>query len=155
MPATSVADIDEVANLIDDAASPLVLIFDVDNTIVRQGAGPDEFAVAVHDARDRFAALPSVERVILLTNGPERGVPWLESRGNKPWTSRRRLGLREWEGEVWVVGDQVVTDGALAWRLGARFVHLVIDADGEAKRQATMRRIGRRLEPVFFSEWPG
>jgi len=155
VPATSVADIDEVANLIDGAASPLVLIFDVDNTIVRQGARLDEFAVAVHDARDRFAALPAVERVILLTNGPERGVPWLESRGNKPWTSRRRLGLRGWEREVWVVGDQIVTDGALAWRLGARFVHLVIDADHEAMRQATMRRLGRRLESVFFSEWPG
>ena len=96
-------------------------------------------------------ALPTVERVILLTNGPERGVPWMESRGNKPWTTRRRFGLRNHGSPVWVVGDQVMTDGLLAWRLGARFLHLVIDDTNEAISQSSMRRLGRRLLPIFFS----
>ncbi len=154
VPCRIVHELDEVEALVRASPRRLVLIFDVDNTLVRQGVPLDEFGSAVHAARDRFEALGPVSRVILLTNGPERGVPWMESRGNKPWTSRRRLGLRGDGGDdVWVIGDQIVTDGALAWRLRARFLHLVLDDENEAARQAAMRHLGRRLERLFFSDW--
>ena len=145
------SSLDDVANLLDDTAGPVVLVFDVDNTLVRQGAPPGEFIVVVNAAIDRFEAHPSVGRVIALTNGAQRGVPRLVSRGNKPWTTRRRLGLT---GDVVVVGDQILTDGVLAWRLGATFVHLVIDDSAEPPDQSRLRSRGKWFALLLFKGIP-
>lgn len=74
------------------------------------------------------------------------------SRGNKPWTTRRRLGLVGDRTDVWVVGDQVLTDGVLAWRLGGTFVLHVIDDEEEPPRQAIMRRLGRFVAGLLFRD---
>ena len=71
-------------------------------------------------------------------------------RGNKPFTTRQRLGLDSRSGDIWVVGDQILTDGVLAWRLGATFVLLALDTETEASRQAGMRRIGEALTGLLF-----
>lgn len=76
------------------------------------------------------------------------------SRGNKPWTSRRRLGLSGCDSPVVVIGDQVVTDGVLAWRLRATFLHLVIDDESEDTRQTVMRRAGNMLSAILFRRLP-
>jgi len=44
----------------------------------------------------------------------------------------------------------VLTDGLLAWRLGATFLHLVIDDETEERRQAVMRRIGCIFVVMLF-----
>lgn len=151
VPRVAVRHLDDVEARAREATGPLVLIFDVDNTLVPQGAPWEELGRVAHAVRDRFEAIESVQRVILLTNGAERGVPWMESRGNKPWTSRRRLGLdRSPIPEVWVTGDQILIDGVLAWRLRARFFHRVVDAGNEAAGQAMMRRIGPWVERLIF-----
>mgnify|MGYP001826590708 CR=1 FL=1 len=143
--------LDDVEQLLGKITAPITLVFDVDNTLVRQGAPPDEFIELVNTVIDRFEGHPSVGRVIALTNGAQRGVPRLISRGNKPWTSRRRLAL-DGPGEVVVVGDQVLTDGVLAWRLGATFAHLVIDDSSEPPDQSRMRRRGKWFEPLLFKK---
>jgi predicted HAD superfamily phosphohydrolase YqeG len=143
-------DLDEVAALTVALEKPAVVIFDADSTLVRQGAPVDEFARTVTNAVARFKAMSQVDRVVVLTNGAERSVPDMIHHGNKPWTTRRRLDLDRATGPVWVVGDQVLTDGVLAWRLGATFVHLAIDIDDEPPRQALMRRAGRRLAWLMF-----
>jgi predicted HAD superfamily phosphohydrolase YqeG len=145
------SNLDDVENLLTRTGDQVTLIFDVDNTLVRQGAPTEEFIKVVNTVIDRFERHPSVGRVIALTNGAQRGVPRLVSRGNKPWTTRRRLGLTGTDGLV-VVGDQVLTDGLLARRLGATFVHLVIDDSTEPPDQSRMRRQGRRLEPLLFKK---
>ena len=145
------SSLDDVEDLLPCTGGPATLIFDVDNTLVRQGAPPDEFIEAVNAVIDRFEAHPSVDRVIALTNGAQRAVPRLVSRGNKPWTTRRRLKLTGISDLV-VVGDQVLTDGVLAWRLGATFVHLVIDDSSEPPDQSRMRRRGKCLESLLFRE---
>lgn len=127
-----------------------MLIFDADNTLAPQGAPAKDFGALVNDAIDRFEANAAVARVIVLTNGPQRGVARLISRGNKPWTTRRRLGLRGETAPLIVVGDQVLTDGLLAWRLGAEYLHLVLDEEREPARQVVLRRIGRTLSRAFF-----
>ena len=71
-------------------------------------------------------------------------------RGNKPFTTRGRLGLTAAPTDVWVVGDQILTDGVLAWRLGAPFVLLALDTEMEAPRQAGMRRIGDVVARLLF-----
>jgi predicted HAD superfamily phosphohydrolase YqeG len=146
------ADLDELEQLMAAAPGPIVAVVDADNTLAPQGAPLDEFQAAVTASVRRFESLPSVDRVIPLSNGPERGVPGMISRGNKPWTTRRRLGLTGVQANLWVVGDQVLTDGLLAWRLGASFVHHVIDDQDEPRRQAIMRRLGRGVARVLLKD---
>jgi predicted HAD superfamily phosphohydrolase YqeG len=143
-------DLDGLERLLDGSPQKAVIVFDADNTLVRQGAPVDEFRPAVIAAVRRFESRTDVERVIVLTNGPDRDVPGMIHRGNKPWTTRRRLGLAGSGSTVWVVGDQVLTDGVLAWRLGATFVALAIDEEHEPSDQARMRRIGRWVAPLLF-----
>jgi predicted HAD superfamily phosphohydrolase YqeG len=145
-----VRSLDELIDFVDSSAGEKVVISDVDNTLVPQDVSLGEFGAVVNASIDRLEAHPNVSRVIALTNGPEREVSRLVSRGNKPWTTRRRLGLRGTRTPIVVVGDQVLTDGLLAWRLRATFLHLVIDDEDEARRQATMRRLGSHLIGVLF-----
>ena len=145
-----VRSLDEVIDFVESSAGEKVIISDVDNTLAPQDIPLEEFGAVVNAAIDRLESHPSVARVIALTNGPERQVTRLVSRGNKPWTSRKRLGLRRSRTPIVVVGDQVLTDGLLAWRLQAPFLHLVIDDADEARRQATMRRLGSHLIGVLF-----
>ena len=150
VPKHIVADLDQLERLVATAPHPIVVIFDADNTLVPQGAAVDVFSREVTAVVERFEAQPSVERVIVLTNGAKRGVPGMIHRGNKPFTTRRRLGLDSTGRGVCVVGDQVLTDGILAWRLGATFVLLAIDVQTETPRQAAMRRVGSALTPLLF-----
>ncbi|MCP3991750.1 MAG: hypothetical protein GY724_21940 [Actinomycetia bacterium] len=142
--------LDDVITFVESSAGEKVIISDVDNTLAPQGVLLEEFGNLVNAAIDRLEANQNVARVIPLTNGPQREVDRLVSRGNKPWTTRRRLGLRRGGAPVVVVGDQVLTDGLLAWRFRATFLYLVIDDESEERRQAVMRRIGRLLTAVLF-----
>jgi hypothetical protein len=141
----------DVADLLDGIGDRVTLIFDVDGTVARQGAPPDEFRAVVNSAIDQFEIHPLVDRAIALTNGAERGVPRMISRGNKPWTSRRRLGIVGVPHLV-VVGDQILTDGVLAWRLGADFIQLLIKDQAEPPDQVRLRRRGRWIERLIFKE---
>jgi predicted HAD superfamily phosphohydrolase YqeG len=150
VPIRDVQSLDEVMAFIESTDGEKVIIFDVDNTLAPQGVALDEFGEIVNAAIDRVEANPHIARVIALTNGPQREVARMVSRGNKPWTTRRRLGLRGSSAPLVVVGDQVLTDGLLAWRLGATFLHLVIDDEAEERRQAIMRRIGSIVLMILF-----
>lgn len=150
VPIRDVQSLDDVMVFVESTDGEKVIIFDVDNTLAPQGAQLAEFGQLVNSAIDRFAASPCIARVIALTNGPQRQVPRMVSRGNKPWTTRRRLGLRDRRTALVVVGDQVLTDGFLAWRLRATFLHLVIDGETEERRQAIMRRIGGVVLVMLF-----
>jgi predicted HAD superfamily phosphohydrolase YqeG len=150
-----VNDIDEVAARAAVEPGPLIVIFDADNTLVRQGASPEVFARRVDDVIDRFERLESVTRVIVISNGPQRGADRMISRVNTPWTSRGRLGIRRRsKTPIWVVGDQGVSDGLLAWRLGAVFLHCAIDPDDDFPGQSKQRRLGRFLAPLIFRKKP-
>ena len=151
IPRLATSELSDVADLLDGIGDQVTLIFDVDGTVARQGAPHDEFSVAVNAAIDDFERHPLIDRAIALTNGAERGVARMISRGNKPWTSRRRLGIRGVPNLV-VVGDQVLTDGVLAWRLGAVFIHLIIEGQTEPPAQVRLRRRGRWLEPLLFKQ---
>ena len=150
VPIRDVQSLDEVIAIVESTDGQKVVIFDVDNTLAPQGVPLEEFGQLVNSAIDRVEANPGIARVIALTNGPQREVARMISRGNKPWTTRRRLRLRGSDAPVVVVGDQVLTDGLLAWRLGATFLHLVIDDETEERRQAVMRHIGSIFVVTLF-----
>ncbi len=150
VPMHDVQSLEDVLAFVESSEGEKVVIFDVDNTLAPQGCALGEFAVLVNEAIDRCEDCCNVGRVIALTNGPQREVARMVSRGNKPWTTRRRLGLNGSRTPVVVVGDQVLTDGLLAWRLRATFLHLVIDDEEEERRQAVMRRIGAMIMAALF-----
>ena len=152
VPIRDVQSLDEVMAFVESTDGQKVIIFDVDNTLAPQGVPLAEFVRLVNSAIDRVEANPGIARVIALTNGPQRQVARMVSRGNKPWTTRRRLGLRGSSAPLVVVGDQVLTDGLLAWRLRATFLHLVIDDETEERRQAVMRRIGNIFVVMLFRQ---
>lgn len=145
-----VHSLDDALVFLESGNREQVIISDVDNTLAPQGVSLAEFGLVVNAAIDRIEASQNVAQVIALTNGPQRQVDRMVSRGNKPWTTRRRLGLRGSHRPIVVIGDQVLTDGVLAWRLRATFLHLVIDDEEEERRQATMRRLGRIVTGMFF-----
>ena len=150
VPMHNVRSLDDVVAFVESSDGEKVIICDVDNTLVPQGVPVEEFGELVNAAIDRLEANRNIARVIALTNGPQRQVARMVSRGNKPWTTRRRLGLRQSCRPVVVVGDQVLTDGLLAWRLRATFLHLVIDDETEERRQAIMRRLGGIITVGLF-----
>ena len=150
VPIRDVQSLDEVMAFVESTDGQKVIIFDADNPLAPQGVPLTEFGQLVNSAIDRVEANPSISRVIALSNGAQREVARMVSRGNKPWTTRRRLGLRGSSAPLVVVGDQVLTDGLLAWRLRATFLHLVIDDETEDRRQAFMRRIGSIFVVVLF-----
>lgn len=155
VPLTVVESLEQLQECVAAATAPVIMILDADNTVVPWGTPVEEFAEQVNGTIDRFAAVPTVERVIVLSNGPRRGVDRMISRGNKPWTSRRLLDLGAADAELWVVGDQILTDGILAWRLGARFVHLAIAESGEGDGGALMRALGRAVGRLLLRVAPG
>ena len=53
-------------------------------------------------------------------------------------------------GVSFVVASFVLTDGLLAWRLGATFLHLTVDEATEDAHQARLRRWGRIARPFLF-----
>ena len=152
VPMHDVRSLDDVIAFVESSDGEKVIICDVDNTLAPQGVPLGEFGMLVNAAIDRIEANRNVARVIALTNGPQRQVARMVSRGNKPWTTRRRLGLRGSRAPVVVVGDQVLTDGVLAWRLRATFLHLVIDDETEERRQAVMRRVGHIVGGGLFRQ---
>lgn len=154
VPIRDVQSLDDVLAFVESTDGEKIIIFDVDNTLAPQGVPLPEFGRLVNAAIDRVEAHPHILRVIALTNGPQREVARMVSRGNKPWTTRRRLGLRGSGAPLVVVGDQVLTDGLLAWRLGATFLHLVIDDEAEERRQAIMRRVGKVVLVMLFRREP-
>ncbi len=148
---THVEDVDEVAARVASDPGPLIVVFDADNTLVRQGAPPAEFAPRIDEVIDKFERLAAIERVIVISNGPPRGAERMISRVNKPWTTRRRLGIRRRsKTPIWVIGDQILSDGLLAWRLGATFLQCAIDPADDYPGQARMRRLGRYVAPLIF-----
>ena len=144
-----VGDLDEVLGLVSTGPDGLVLVFDVDGTIVPQGAPDDAYRKRVGEVIRRFESAANVSRVRVITNGLDRGVPGVISQVGKPWVGRGRLGLSRHD-EVWVIGDQVISDGLLARRLGARFIQLVVSVEVEPAAQARMRRWGRLVRPLIL-----
>jgi len=87
VPMRDVQSLDDVIAFLESTDGEKVIISDIDNTLAPQDVAPEEFAVLVNAAIDRIEAHRNVARVIALTNGPQRQVARIVSRGNKPWTT--------------------------------------------------------------------
>lgn len=123
---------------------PLVAGWDTDAVHLRRG---------VDAAAAAMAAVPGLEVVGFATNSRRRlagalgpaGAFYLATAG-KPLRLR---AYRDLPRPGVVVGDQVATDGLLAWRLGFAFAH--VRPDGMIPRgPRAMRLLGRPLQGLLF-----
>lgn len=77
---------------------------------------------------------------------PGRSLRYVAHAG-KPLRTARFRGLT---GPGVVVGDQLATDGLLAWRLGYGFVHFIPDGLELPRGPRLMRALGRPLRRLLF-----
>lgn len=158
-----IARIEEFARLAPVATH---LVVDVDGTLL-----PFDRVRASQEAVGRLRDLVGAHRphtVCVATNARGKvrlsaeyeGIPvTYVTRARKPWTRRRRLDapceasaaacLRA------VVGDQVLTDGLLALRLDAVFIHVTSPGAHEPPGSRLMRLVGRLLIPFLFRREAG
>jgi hypothetical protein len=101
------------------------LLVDVEGTVVPHRAPDSLWRAAVGEVASLLDGVPDL-RVTFVTNS-KRQVNFNASRlslvsgARKPFSARKRLDMREGEPlAVW--GDQVLTDGLLAWRLRGAFL---------------------------------
>lgn len=132
-----------------------VILVDLENTAFAYHARPEERIRAVSEL---MTATSHRCRVLLVSNS--RG--WAELRrsqvatdsaivlrAHKPFTRRSKLGLLRHEVPLAVVGDQVTTDGLLAWRLGCTFHQVRLDPSREPIWPRALRLLGLLFLPLF------
>jgi predicted HAD superfamily phosphohydrolase YqeG len=141
-----------------DRLWPATLVVDVEPLVVPWDSAPTLFA----NAADNFvqtvrASVPSVTSVVYSSNSrcprAADGMPGIQivTAARKPWRTR---DLHDEPGPVAAAGDQVLTDGLLAWRLGASFLHWQV-AGWMPRRPRLQRWIGRIAAPFLFKDADG
>ncbi len=124
--AATLLDVEELLR----ALRPDGLLLDVEPSVSHWTDDDAALLAGLTTVRERLEAAAASRtgfRLVFVTNGRRRpagtdhGFHYL-AQANKPWTrDLPMVGPRGWA----VCGDQVVTDGLLAWRLRAPFIHLV------------------------------
>jgi predicted HAD superfamily phosphohydrolase YqeG len=145
------------------AAHPKVhtLFLDIENTISPYHASPSDLSLDMLNTVSRTRSVRSISAVVFISNGtlsPEILPPStpaltvsLVTRARKPFVRRvNELGLLPNSRAV-VCGDQPLTDGLLAWRLGVPFLYVRRSRSSEPRWPRLLRWLGESLAlPVFF-----
>jgi predicted HAD superfamily phosphohydrolase YqeG len=160
----AVGELVEAAAAIDGKGLPFALVIDVENTIVPYRSSPAEAQRLLDAAEVALHGLSRLRRLVFLSNSTSKFSPgavnrtWVaasRSRARKPWTSRTTIArLTDGVPIAAVCGDQPLTDGLLAWRLGVRYVPIRIDRDHEPVWPRLLRLAGRVLLPLAQSLRP-
>lgn len=135
------------------------VIVDVEPLVAAWRTDQGVLTAGLADVLGRIAVDPGELRVVVFaTNSPRRPsvvprVAGLEVRyvamAHKPL---RLDPFRRLPGPVVVIGDQVATDGLLAWRLGYRFLHYVHDQAAVPAGPRLMGVLGWPLRRLLFHE---
>ena len=126
---------------------PLVAFWDSDQPALDRG-----IARVLGEVR----AVPSVRAVVFATNSARRpsAVPACEGIQVSYVASARKplhtAPYRDLPRPGAVAGDQLPTDGVLAYRLGFTFLHYVPEMTGVPRGPALMHRWGEPLRPLLF-----
>jgi predicted HAD superfamily phosphohydrolase YqeG len=125
---------------------PLVAFWDTDQGVLADGIAA-VLAAAVGAAPDS---------VVFATNSARRppippAVAWAKigylASARKPL---RVAAYQDLPRPGVVIGDQVATDGILAWRLGYAFMHYTPQLPGVPLGPRLMRQVGRPIRPLLF-----
>jgi hypothetical protein len=126
---------------------PLVAFWDSDQPTLDRG---------IARVLGEIRTVPSVRAVVFSTNSARRPsmVPACEGIQVSYLASARKplhiAPYRDLPRPGAVAGDQVPTDGALAYRLGYTFLHYVPEMTGVPPGPALMHRWGELLRPLLF-----
>ena len=96
------------------------------------------------------------DSVVFATNSPRRpSMPPVAAWAALAYLASARKPLRlaayrDLPSPGVVVGDQVATDGVLAWRLGYAFAHYTPELPGVPLGPRLMRQLGRPVRPLLF-----
>ena len=136
--------------------SARTVILDVEPLVAYWNGTQETLDEGIARVLSEIAELPTVEVVCFSTNSPRRPsvapsavgvrVVYLASAG-KPLRTAPYRGLPT-PGAV--IGDQVPTDGLLAYRLGFTFLHWNPRLAGVPLGPRLMGVLGRLAQPVFF-----
>ena len=133
------------------------LVFDIEPLVSPWNGGQQGLDRGVAEVVDQAGAVPSVRAVVFSTNSARRPsalpaaraglqVEYLASAA-KPL----RLGpYRDFPRPGAVIGDQLPTDGVLAYRLGYLFLHFDPPYDNVPLGPRLMHRWGQVVRPVLF-----
>jgi predicted HAD superfamily phosphohydrolase YqeG len=135
------------------------VIFDVEPVVSHWNGTRKDLDEGIARVLSEIAKLPTVEVVCFSTNSPRRPsvvpsvagvrVVYLASAG-KPL---RTMAYQRFPRPGVVIGDQVVTDGILARRLGYAFIQLDPPAETPAGPRL-MATAGRLVQPLLFANPP-
>jgi len=136
------------------------VVLDMDNTVVPYGSNDDVERRLIDEAVGQLAALSHVETISIVSNagsgrtGPSLPLPshttvvWS---ADKPVTLRSRLAAGVGSGRAVVIGDLLMTDGLLAWRLKADYYHCPIVEHDPYRANRVLGWMGRVVRPVLFT----
>lgn len=156
----SVADLTEVTAWLTELHARTV-VFDIEPLVAYWDGDDTALADGVEHVLDKVGAVPGIEVIGFATNSLRRlevaadrdGVRvFYMSSARKPFATRAYRGLPK---PAVLVGDQVATDGLLAWRLGYAFAHVEHGPRRAPRGPRLMKRIGRPLTPWLFGRHRG
>jgi predicted HAD superfamily phosphohydrolase YqeG len=135
---------------------PVTLVLDVQPLVVDWQAQSRGFPASARKVAGIVrASLPSVTNLVFATNSnfPRVAITaqgtlhiLIVTRARKPWRTGYLQGVPR---PVAVVGDQLLTDGLLAWRLGALFLHWH-GSEATPWWPHAQSCFGHFLQPLFF-----
>jgi predicted HAD superfamily phosphohydrolase YqeG len=136
------------------------MIFDVEPMIAWWDSSQQSLDQGIAVILAELDQLPELRVLVFATNSARRpsvlpSVPgvrilYFSSAGKPLQTARYRALPRPGA----VVGDQIPTDGLLAYRLGFTFLHWNPPLAGVPRGPKLMQLLGRAVQPLFFSSNP-
>jgi predicted HAD superfamily phosphohydrolase YqeG len=150
-----VHDLDDVMTWLTELGARTV-IFDVEPLIALWDTGHDVLRQGVDATVDQVLTVKEIEVVGFATNSLRHlelnrnrdGVQvFYTSRAAKPFFPRRHRHLPH---PAVLVGDQIATDGLLAWRLGFAFAHVQNSHPHRPWGPRLMHQLGRPLATELF-----
>ena len=138
------------------ALKPAALLIDIEPFVAVWRTDESALLRGLHEQLDQCATIASVREVIFVTNSdrsPSGGVPSTSfpasyiSRARKPFLDISRFASLP--SPLIVIGDQVLTDGLMAWRVNATFVQVPLPARISLGVRAQCL-LGRIVGSLFF-----
>jgi predicted HAD superfamily phosphohydrolase YqeG len=132
-------------------------LLDLENTSIPYGTTPRNCPERLGEFLQQSLPRHTTTKVVILSNAPRSLGQYLNQdlvaqavmKAHKPFTRRTRLSQDE--PTALVCGDQVLTDGLLAWRLQVPFVFLAMNTTScEPIWPRILRRMGEAVKPLFF-----
>jgi predicted HAD superfamily phosphohydrolase YqeG len=153
------ATLDDIAHYA-SRLSARTLVFDIEPFVARWDSGQATLDDGIARVLDHVATIPGLLVVCFATNssrrpsalpsGPGLQVEYLASAGKPLQTAPYRLFPRPGI----VIGDQILTDGLLARRLGYIFLHYCPDRADMPRGPRLLNRLGALARPVLWRGTP-